>query len=67
MWIIAITSCSKVQEKGEVQKTDRNVLHTVNIENMTDLQDYFTYREDKPIIISGHRGGYAAGVSGKQY
>lgn len=23
MWIIAITSCSKVQEKGEVQKTER--------------------------------------------
>lgn len=61
MWIIAITSCSKVQEKGEVQKTDRNVLHTVNIENMTDLQDYFTYREDKPIIISGHRGGMLPG------
>ncbi|MDR3218305.1 MAG: glycerophosphodiester phosphodiesterase family protein [Dysgonamonadaceae bacterium] len=32
-------------------------LHTVHIQNRTELQEYFHYSPDKDIIISGHRGG----------
>jgi len=32
-------------------------LHTVKVKNMNQLQEYFTYKENQPIIISGHRGG----------
>ncbi|MDX9881075.1 MAG: glycerophosphodiester phosphodiesterase family protein [Prolixibacteraceae bacterium] len=36
-------------------------LHTVPVANMEQLQGYFTYREGRPVIISGHRGGMMAG------
>lgn len=36
-------------------------LHRTNVRNMQQLQEYFTYREEKPIIISGHRGGMMTG------
>src|SRR5690625_2194068 len=36
-------------------------LNTIKINSMSELQDYFTYSPDKPIIISGHRGGMAPG------
>jgi glycerophosphoryl diester phosphodiesterase len=36
-------------------------LNTVKIKNLKDLQSYFTYKADKPIIISGHRGGMLPG------
>jgi glycerophosphoryl diester phosphodiesterase len=36
-------------------------LHTTRIKNMAELQQYFHYEEDKPVIISGHRGGLLPG------
>ncbi len=36
-------------------------LHRVGVRNMKQLLEYFTYREEKPIIISGHRGGMMTG------
>ncbi len=36
-------------------------LHTVQVRNMEQLQKYFTYREGRPVIISGHRGGMMTG------
>jgi glycerophosphoryl diester phosphodiesterase len=36
-------------------------LHTVKVMNMEQLQHYFTYREGRPVIISGHRGGMMPG------
>jgi glycerophosphoryl diester phosphodiesterase len=36
-------------------------LHTVKVENMKHLQEYFTYKEGRPVIISGHRGGMMTG------
>lgn len=61
MWAIALTSCDTIQEKEEKIKIEREVLHAVSIENMTDLQEYFTCRDDKSVIISGHRGGMLPG------
>lgn len=36
-------------------------LHTITIENFSEMQDYFRYEEGKPMIISGHRGGMLPG------
>jgi glycerophosphoryl diester phosphodiesterase len=36
-------------------------LHTVNIQSLAELQEYFHYSPDKDLIISGHRGGMMAG------
>ena len=36
-------------------------LNTIHIKNMAELQQYFHYEEDKPVIISGHRGGLLPG------
>ena len=36
-------------------------LHTIPIENFSEMQDYFRYEEGKPMIISGHRGGMLPG------
>lgn len=36
-------------------------MHTVHIKNMKELQDYFAYKPDRDIIISGHRGGMLPG------
>jgi len=36
-------------------------LNTVNIKNLKDLQEYFTYSPHKDIKISGHRGGMLPG------
>lgn len=35
--------------------------HTVAVNNIEELQEYFTYSPDRDIIISGHRGGMSAG------
>jgi glycerophosphoryl diester phosphodiesterase len=35
--------------------------HTVKINSINDLQEYFRYSPDRDIIISGHRGGMMAG------
>lgn len=36
-------------------------LHPIKINKEEDMQDFFAYRNDGSIIISGHRGGMAAG------
>ncbi|HZH54430.1 MAG TPA: glycerophosphodiester phosphodiesterase family protein [Sphingobacteriaceae bacterium] len=36
-------------------------LHTIRIDNFSQMQDYFRYEEGKPMIISGHRGGMLPG------
>lgn len=38
-----------------------NNLHTIEVNNFQELQDYFTYKPDRDIIISGHRGGMMTG------
>lgn len=35
--------------------------HTVQVGNMTELREYFSHREGRPIVISGHRGGMMPG------
>lgn len=36
-------------------------LHTIKIKNLKQLQRYFQYDPNRPIIISGHRGGMMTG------
>ncbi|UAY56945.1 glycerophosphodiester phosphodiesterase family protein [Arachidicoccus terrestris] len=36
-------------------------LHRTVIKNMAELQQFFHYEDDKPVIISGHRGGLLPG------
>lgn len=36
-------------------------IHTTKIENLEDLQEYFSYKPDADIIISAHRGGMLPG------
>ena len=36
-------------------------LHTTKIDNFSQLQQHFQYQDDKPVIISGHRGGMLPG------
>ncbi|WP_286500410.1 glycerophosphodiester phosphodiesterase family protein [Empedobacter falsenii] len=36
-------------------------LHTVDIKNFDELKSYFKQDQNKPIIISGHRGGIMPG------
>ena len=52
--VILVYSCTNPSKK-EVQ------LHTIHVETMGQLQEYFTYREGRPVIISGHRGGMMTG------
>ncbi len=36
-------------------------LHKVKVKNMKQLQKFFTYKAERPIVISGHRGGMLPG------
>lgn len=36
-------------------------LHKIQVKTMSELQQYFHYEDDKPVIISGHRGGLLPG------
>lgn len=38
-----------------------NGLYTVEVNSLEELQDYFAYKPDRDIIISGHRGGMMTG------
>lgn len=38
-------------------------LHKTVVKNMSELQAFFHYEEDKPVIISGHRGGLLPGYA----
>lgn len=42
---------------GSAQKQ----LHRTVVNNMSELQQFFHYEDDKPVIISGHRGGLLPG------
>ena len=35
--------------------------HYITVKNSRDLQAYFRYAPDRPIVISGHRGGMLDG------
>lgn len=37
------------------------ILHKMVVKNMSELQQFFHYEDDKPVIISGHRGGMLPG------
>jgi len=41
--------------------SEKQNLHTVDIRSLADLQEYFRYSPDKPIQMSGHRGGMMEG------
>lgn len=36
-------------------------LHTISFKKTEYLKEFFAYKEGSPIIIAGHRGGYASG------
>lgn len=36
-------------------------LHTLNFKKAKELKEFFSYKEGAPVIVAGHRGGYAAG------
>ena len=38
-------------------------LHVLKFDNVSQLRDFFNYKGDGSIIISGHRGGYEEGYS----
>lgn len=46
---------------GMVPELQAKKLNTVKVKNMKQLQEYFTYKEGRPIIISAHRGGMLTG------
>ena len=37
--------------------------HHITVKNSRDLQAYFRYSPDRPIVISGHRGGMLDGYA----
>lgn len=39
----------------------QNVSNTVKLTNFSELQQHFHYQDNKPVIISGHRGGMLPG------
>lgn len=41
----------------------QNKLHVLKFDNVSQLRDFFNYKGDGSIIISGHRGGYEEGYS----
>lgn len=54
-WLIALllsSGSSIAQEQA---------MHTVKLTNFSELQQYFHYETNKPVIISGHRGGMLPG------
>lgn len=52
--ILAFSSSCNAAKKKVLQ-------HDIKVETMAQLQNYFTYRKGKPIIISAHRGGMMPG------
>ena len=40
-------------------------LHLLKFDDVTQLRDFFKYTGNGSIIVSGHRGGYEEGYSGK--
>lgn len=48
-----------LSSRVNAQKT----LHKTVIKNMSELQAFFHYEDDKPVIVSGHRGGLLPGYA----
>jgi glycerophosphoryl diester phosphodiesterase len=46
---------------GKMGVAQSKKLHTIRVNNMSELQQFFHYEDDKPVIISGHRGGMLPG------
>lgn len=40
---------------------EAGALHTVQVNSLEELQEYFSYNPDRDILISGHRGGMMPG------
>lgn len=36
-------------------------LHTLSFKKAKEIKEFFAYKEGAPVIVAGHRGGYAAG------
>lgn len=53
IFTILLTGFSQVSKSQKLNK--------VTVKNLKELQQYFTYKKDHPIIISGHRGGMLPG------
>lgn len=58
--IITILTLLTVQLSMVFCQSQHN-LYTVNVGSLEELQDYFSYKPDRDIIISGHRGGMKTG------
>lgn len=48
---------------GMQSASAQNKLHVLKFDNVSQLRDFFNYKGDGSIIISGHRGGYEEGYS----
>lgn len=57
--IIFLVGCSGNTETIEEKKVTE--LHTIPCENYEQMEAYFKYSPDAPLIVSGHRGGVAEG------
>ena len=44
-----------------LQGAGQEKLHRTVVRNISELQQFFHYEDDKPVIISGHRGGLLPG------
>lgn len=54
--VLVIAICT-----GTVTELQAKKLHRTKVKNMKQLQEYFTYKEGRPVIISAHRGGMLTG------
>lgn len=58
-WLLAVAAlsgggCSETAPQGETA-------HYINIRSRAELHDWFRYSPERPVVISGHRGGMTAG------
>lgn len=58
-----VTSLTLLLMVGSHPVLAQNKLHVLKFDNASQLRDYFNYKGDGSIIISGHRGGYEEGYS----
>lgn len=58
-----VTSLTLLLMVGSHPVLAQNKLHVLKFDNASQLRDYFNYKGDGSIIISGHRGGYEKGYS----
>lgn len=48
---------------GMQELSAQNSLHILKFDKVSQLKDYFKYKGDGTILVSGHRGGYEVGYS----